>query len=353
MNDLYTIIPKASIRPNQIVFYNRFEKNLHNLENSKYSAKYISEIENLTTTTDNIKQPKSNKHNFEISFKASKRIKEKVTWLYHLAKTRTITTHNNKVLYSFKMNFITLTLPSEQKHQTSEIISKCLNQFFVECSQRFNMVNYVWRLEYQKNGNAHFHIATDTFVEFWQARTIWNRCLNKLGYINDYTTKNIGKTFNEYLKNNPITEINTFEKLRTRFTYGCASGWTNPNTIDVRCVTNSKNISFYISKYITKKSTEKLNPIVAARENTNSNIRLWFCSRSLSKVDKIDIFLDSCSDNLKNVFSTLQQVKYIIHDYCEVMYFNIKEQTNEWKRLFREILFEYAADVGYFNRATQ
>ena len=353
MNDLYTIIPKASIRPNQIVFYNRFEKNLNNNNNTKYSSKSIAEVEKLTSSENNIIQPISNKHNYEISIKASKRIKEKVTWLYHLAKTRTITTHNNKILYSFKMNFLTLTLPSTQRHQTSEIINKCLNQFFIECSKRFGMINYVWRLEYQKNGNAHFHIATDTFVEFWQARTIWNRCLNKLGYINDYTAKNIGKTFNEYLKENPITENNTFEKLRTRFTYGCASGWSNPNTIDVKCVTNSKNIAFYISKYITKKLTEKLNPIIAERENTNSNIRLWFCSRSLSKVDKIEVFLDSCNDNLKNIFSNLKEVTYIVHDYVEVMYFNIQQQSNELKRLIREILFGYASEVGYFKRATQ
>jgi len=350
--ELYTILEKASIRPNSIVFYNKFIKNNIDTVNRKISYSAISEIKNLTSKNEIIKQPESNKHNFEISVKASKRIKEKVTWLYHLAKTQTITTHNNKVLYSFKMNFITLTLPSLQKHPTSEIINKCLNQFFIECKSQFNLVNYVWRLEYQKNGNAHFHIATDTYIEYWKARTIWNRNINKLGYVNDYQNKNIGKTFQEYLKENPINEFTTFEKLKERFSYGSASRWSNPNTVDVRCVTNSKNIAFYISKYITKKSTEKLNPIVSEREEINSNLRLWFCSRSLSKVDKIDIFLENCSDKIKMIFSELQKVKVLIHDYCEVYYFDIKEQNNNWKAFFREILFDYASDVGYFKKST-
>jgi hypothetical protein len=212
------------------------------------------------------------------------------------------------------------------------------------------MKNYVWRVEYQKNGNLHYHIATDTFIEFWKCRSIWNRCIQKLGYIEEYQKKNLGKTFFEYLKTNPITEKNTFEILKERFSFGSASRWENPNTVDVRAVTNAKNISFYIAKYITKSAGDILNPIVAERESTNTNLRLWFCSRSLSQVDKISLYLEEISDEMRECMEKIKNIKPIIYDYCEVFYFNIQDQCNDFKRLFRKILFDYAKEVGYFRR---
>ncbi len=126
--------------------------------------------------------------------------------------------------------------------------------------------------------------------------------------------------------------------------------WANPNTVDVRCVTNHKNISFYISKYITKKSEHQLNPIVSEREDDATNMRLWFCSRSLSKVDKISEFCECISDDIVFCMSYLKEAKTFVFDYCEVMYFNIKDQTNTFKATFRRVLYEYANSVGYFGK---
>jgi hypothetical protein len=345
----FTILPKITIRPNKVTFYNQFFKNnvhepVSKQKTNPATKEFLCSIGAISST-----MPISNKHNFEISKKASGRIKEKITWLYHLSKSQTITTHNNKVLSGFKMSFITLTLPSAQKHTSAQITKECLNQFITELGQRFNLRNYVWRLEFQKNGNAHYHIATDCFIEYWQARTIWNRCIEKLGYVSEYTKNNTGLTFNDYLKRNPITEKNTFEILKARFTQGCATRWSQPNSVDVRCVTNHKNISFYISKYITKNDSEGVNPIVKTREEINTNLRLWFCSRSLSRLDKISYFEENLPSLHAKCLSIMKEVKIMLYDYCEVWYFNIKDQHNEFKALFREVLYEYARECSYFN----
>ena len=80
--------------------------------------------------------------------------------------------------------------------------------------------------------------------------------------------------------------------MRERFGRGTATRWDSPNTVDVRAVSNAKNISFYISKYITKKSEHSLNPVVSSRESSDSNLRLWFCSRSLSRLEsKLEVTL--------------------------------------------------------------
>lgn len=343
----YHVIEKATIRPDKIVFYNQFilKDFRPESEKIKVSSAVRADLQKMGVPVKS--QPDSNKHNFEISVKASGRIKEKVNWLYTLARSKTVTPQSGKTLYSFKMNFITLTLPATQKHQTAEITSSCLNQFLVECSKKFGLKNYVWRLEFQKNGNAHYHIATDSFIDYWQARDVWNRCLAKLGYIDDYAKNFKGMTLAQYCNKYDQGGKIDFNTLKARFTHGCATYWQKPNTVDVRAVSNSKNIAFYISKYITKKSEHTLNPVVLEREPADSNLRLWFCSRSLSKLDKIEVFMDSITTAVEGVFSTVREVTRKLFDYCTVWYFTAKKQPVDAKKNLWLLFNEYARERGY------
>ena len=343
----YTIIDKASFRPDKIVFYKQFVKNFTPGEHEKVKLDPEAKIflESIRVITK--RQPLSNKHEFEISKKASSRIKEKVNWLYTLSKSKTINLENGKKLHAFKMNFITLSLPAIQRHTTNEITSICLNQFLTECKKRFNLVNYVWRLEFQKNGNVHYHIATDCFIEFWKCRTIWNRCLGKLGYIEDYTNKFRFMTFLDYRNLPSNKNEKDFDKLQKRYSLGCAQRWMNPNTVDIRAVNNSKSIAFYISKYITKPSEHSLNAIVLEREPKETNLRLWFCSRSLSALDKIEIFLEEYNEKFHNIMCNIVNTKNYIFDYCSIKYFNYKEQTFTCKAWLWRLYNEYAKERGY------
>lgn len=346
-NNELTVIPKLSIRPNSFTFYNQIVRNSKFCKDENTSLKEDTNLKDETIKENRVKQPKINYHNFEISVKASKRIKEKISWLYALSKNKTVTTHNGKSLSSFKINFITLTLPSIQRHSTDIILEKCLHQFFVECKERLGLTNYVWRLEFQKNGNAHFHIATDTYTDYYVLRRIWNRIINKLDYVNEYGKKFEKMSLKEYIEIYKNEENSNFETLKKRYIYGKSTKWMNPNTVNVKCVTNANNISFYIAKYITKKSEGSLNPIVSERENMISNLRLWFCSRSLSKVEKITVFLEAIPERIGKIFENLREINRIFHEYVEVWYFDIKKQSNEFKRDFRDILIEYAIKVGY------
>lgn len=343
----FLVIPKVSIRPNKVVFYNQFVKNKCTDDVSLYPSNTCRNKDVTKVGIPVRRQPGCNKHNFEISLKAASRIKEKVTWLYELAKNKTVTTTGGKTLYSFRMNFITLTLPSVQEHDTAQITSICLNQFLVECSKKFGLTNYVWRLEFQKNGNVHYHIATDCFIDYTSCKLIWNRCLNKLGYIAKYQEKFIGMTFKDYCENYNDNGKVPFNTLRERFGRGTATRWDSPNTVDVRVVTNAKNISFYIAKYITKKSEHTLNPVVSSREPSDSNLRLWFCSRSLSRLDKISVFLDEYDSLVDSCLSGLSEVKKFVHDYCEVWYFDKLKQVNEVKRNLWLLYRRYSSSTGY------
>jgi|SRR5659263_416772 len=343
----YSVVDKISFRPNKVVFYKQFILNKYDVpqENTR-------EIKNIVAVASvaklvNRQVTVSNRHYFEISTKASSRIKEKVTWLYELARNKTVQTSSGKVLYSFKMNFITLTIPSIQRHETAIITKECLNQFLTECKHNFNLQNYVWRLEFQKNGNAHYHIATDTFISYEDAKLIWNRCLNKLGYIDDYQEKFSGMSFEKYREMYSENGVVPFETLRARYGRGCATKWDSPNTVDVRAVSNAKNIAFYIAKYITKNSQQGLNTIVLAREPETTNLRLWFCSRSLSALDKIELFCDEWNELAEKCLSALDNVKRYIFDYCSVWYFNVSDQIFSTKRDLWLLYRQYASERGY------
>lgn len=343
----FTVIPKASIRPNKIVFYNQILKR---------NAPTIKEKINIASDVKKDLQamgvpvhimPTNTVHSFDLSIKAKARIRQKVTWLYSLAKTNSVKNQNGKTLHAFKMNFITLTLPAIQEHETSVITGDCLNQFLTECKTRFNLQNYVWRLEFQKNGNAHYHIATDCYMDYHKARTIWNRCLGKLGYIEKYAAQFKGMTLQQYSdKFNKNRDIE-FNVLKSRFTYGQASRWQNPNTVDVKSVGNAKQIAFYISKYITKDSDIKNNKIVSDREPASTNLRLWFCSRSLSRLDKIEYFLETVNELADKALAGLQAVKQYFYDYVKVWYFELKEQTFETKASLWLLYNNYARGQGY------
>jgi len=84
------VTPKVSIRPNKVVFYSEITKFVDDemIQKKGYNK---SDIETgLNELYGKSQIVESNKHKFEISKKASANIKEKVSWLYQLAKNKTV-----------------------------------------------------------------------------------------------------------------------------------------------------------------------------------------------------------------------------------------------------------------------
>jgi len=156
-----------------------------------------------------------------MSYKANKRVRLAIDWLIYLSKDKPLYSNASKSRYQFKLNFITLTLSSKQKHTDNEIKSTLLNQFLTELRQKYKATNYLWRAEAQANGNIHFHIVTDVFIPWRTLRTDWNRIQEKLGYVSRFT-----------------------EKTKK----------SDPNSTDVHSVNAIKNLSSYLAKYCSKNS---------------------------------------------------------------------------------------------------
>lgn len=206
-----------------------------------------------------------------MSKKANRRVRLAIDWMCLMSKPKHVMADKTGNNFTFKLNFITLTLSSDQKHSDNEIKSKLLNQFLVELRKSYNCKYYLWRAEAQRNGRIHFHVVTDVFVPWRELRTKWNRIQDKLGYVRSFTER---------------------------------TGKSDPNSTDVHAIKHIRNLPGYLAKYCSKNAKgytvvaslaqkepfkpkcwltykhPKLNP--AAKFYRQVHGRLWGLSQSLS-----------------------------------------------------------------------
>ena len=245
------------------------------------------------------------------------------------------------------MNFATLKLPSKQEHTSDFITKNCLNQLFVEIAKKQDFKNYVWRLEYQKNGNLHYHIATDTYIDFFWLQFTWNRILNKYGYVDAYTRKFAQMDFATYRKMFSKNDNTDFETLQERYAKGCREKWTQPNSVDVKAVFGQNNIAFYISKYMSKSKEDKEQVVLPVCEDNSKNSRLWFCSRSLSACKTLNDIREAMDIDIFGILSKCPDVVKQYHDYCIVIYFDFSKLPPLTKAVIRKCLELYRQSVLY------
>lgn len=348
VKNMFTVVEHISLTPNSLSIYNRFYLNgvREKLDISDSLKKELASM-GLADIATQQKIRNSVSHNFQLSKQAQKNLREKVNWLYYFAKKKTIITRKGKILTNFKMNFVTLKLPSEQIHTSDFITKNCLNQLLTEIGKKYDFKNYVWRLEYQKNGNLHYHIATDTYIDYNFLLKTWNRILNKYGYVDLYTRKFSNMSLSDYSKAQNYDGKTDFKLLHERYVKGCREGWKNPNSVDVKAVFGKNNIAFYISKYMAKKATDEENIKLPVCENNSSNSRLWFCSRSLSACKKFSDFREALPVDIYGILKNDPSVTLFIHDYCMTLYFSFDKLTAISKMAIRDLLSNYQKEVNY------
>jgi hypothetical protein len=162
----------------------------------------------------NYKPPKKHNHTGAMSFKQQCRIKQAVELLREASNLQTVYDEATKQRISFRLNFITVTLSGPQRHPDKYIMEQMFRPLLRWLNEVQGCKNYVWKAECQDNGNLHLHVTANKFVPWEKLRNKWNQLQYDQGYI---------------------------------------SATQNPNSTDVKAVRNEKQISSYLSKYISKK----------------------------------------------------------------------------------------------------
>ena len=342
-----------SLRPNSLAKFTQYwrsDTEANELGNTRMSA---SAMWKLIAPDYDYKPLERLFHNFAISPNAHRTIKKKINWLFYLAKPQAVTTPNGKNISNFKIAFLTFTLPSTQRHPTTVITSELWNHMLTELRRSTGMKNYVWRLEFQKNGNVHYHLVTDTFVKYQHALRIWNRIIEKLDYVSEYQNKMKSLSFPKYCENYKGNIKKDFNKVRERYNKGTAENWSNPNSVDVKSVKSGQNIGGYIAKYFSK--SKESNPVCNPRDNADNSkaLRLWFCSQSLSKLKTVTFFIEELAFNLYELVKSDNDVFEFTKDFVNCLFFDINKLSQKLANWLNKRLFQYAVDVGYLEPIPQ
>lgn len=352
-----TFIPAYSLSPYKLTTYQRIFKDYDEL-----AFKHLPKAEQWAIFLADNPEPGKSKvkktfHNFKISTNAKRLLRKKIEWLFYLAKKRQISTYSGKTIFNFKVSFLTLTLPAEQKEPTKFITNNYFNQFLTELRQRVDLKNYVWRLEFQKNKNVHYHILTDTYVDYNFAKKVWNRILSKGCYIDNYRKKFENLSLFEYEKTTNSNKKTSFYIIKKRYLAGKKNKWKNPNSIDIKSLKSHRKVTAYISKYFGKNtkapgepahlSHPSCNPL--DNEKNSKSVRLWFCSRKLSKLDAIKNFTQDCKHGWVRKIKEVKNVREIVHDYATSFFYSFSDMSKSVYLEASRELNNYALLSGYFD----
>lgn len=245
---------------------------------------------------ENMKNLAKNQIKGELSRKAMRRLINSVNWLVAAAPKKKVYSKILRKTFNFKVNFITLTLPGHTQEISDHHFKKILLHNFINRARyQFGLKNFVWKVESQKNGKIHAHFLTDTFIDYKTLRSVWNEILIKNNLMDSYTAKHKNLSFEEYQQLYNPEGKKDLMRMKKAYYEGVSSGWTNPNSTDVKALKNDKNIAGYMAKYMAK-NEENRRPI---------NGRLWSCSYSIAQANKssIDIPYGADYESLESFFN--------------------------------------------------
>lgn len=210
---------------------------------------FFTSKSNRSINSNSLANLKDNSTKGLLSDSGAKNLRKAIGWLVLKRRKQLKCKRDDMPQVGRKLVFITLTLPSTQIHSDNQIKKELLNQFLIEISNKWKVRNYVWRAEKQTNGSIHFHILADRYIPHLDVKLTWNRIVNKLGYVDRFVAKNGNKV---------------------------------PNSTDIHSLKSVKNISAYVSKYMSK------NEAVQGVDG-----RIWFASQELLACENPKDDLDS------------------------------------------------------------
>jgi hypothetical protein len=169
---------------------------------------------------------------------AVRRIRRAVDMLCQLSPERSIYNPISKKKIKHSLSFVTLTIPGKERRvEAKEGNSKLMAPWLLKMKRKQGLKTYIWKAEFQKNGQLHYHITTPSWLHYQQVKDHWNNILSENGLLI------------EWKKEHPASM---------------------PNSTDVHKVYKIKDIHRYLSKELCKGTQSK-----------TTNGKIWDCSLNI------------------------------------------------------------------------
>lgn len=221
--------------------------------------------------------------------------------------------HHNNIYYLQKntwrkriLSMLTVSLPFKQFHTDKELNRLLLMPLLEDLKRLHDVKNYYWKAESQENGNIHWHILIDCYIDKEEVNQLCYKYFNKFGYMDKY-----------------------FEKTNnTEYTGARIEG-----------LEYISNIAAYVSKYVTKdEKYRKMECRCYGMSNVLKDIprKIFYWTREMS--DLVDVFcIKEGFVNFHNDFVVS------FNNYFRSIVFNNIDYIREGLRLceirLREILY--------------
>lgn len=199
----------------------------------------------LFTTEDGIKKET---YQGEITKHSRKRLKQACELLFTLSRSKKVQSPSTGRFFKFRIALITLTLSAPQQNFSDHEIKTLLLAPFLRHFRNKGMRNYIWKAERQRNGNIHFHILTDTFIDKTEIRNYWNRIQAQFGFIDRFEQKH---------------------------------GHRDPNSTDIKAVKSEEGMIQYMFKYMMKPTEKEEQKELGRDYSERGKGKIWDCSINL------------------------------------------------------------------------
>jgi hypothetical protein len=207
-------IPYFQVRTDCLLYY----------EMADYSKKPV---------LDNLKLPS---YSGSVTDSVRKRILKTIDIFLQKTPQRIIFNPVAKCLHPFRLGFMTLTISDENEIDGATAYKHLLKPL-IRSLQRITKFSYIWKAEFQKRGQLHYHLVVNEFIHWRFIRSTWNKLQYKLGILAKFGVK-----FRHY----------------------------DPNSVDIHSVKHVRNFTAYLAKYLSKGNAKKLKG------------KTWDCSKDLN-----------------------------------------------------------------------
>jgi hypothetical protein len=198
---------------------------------------------------------------------ARKRLRTAIDLLVQRSETKVIWNPVSNTHHDFKMAFVTLTQPNDRLLKAKDCYTQLLKPFLQSMRRRYGLQDYVWKFEFQQNGQGHYHIAVNQFFHYSILQDIWNKQLRAAGQLDGFARR---------------------------------YGHFKPNSTDVHSMVNVQDVESYLSKEFLK----------GVQNQVSAGGKWWDCSDSLHRKRFADV-MDSETEAL--LWDGMQ------HGFCEIL----------------------------------
>ena len=247
-----------------------------------------------------------NKVKGEYSVKSKKRFSSIIKNWISVLEANNLKNYNGRRAIEKDLRFVTLTLSSKQKHNDQFIRRMMLNRFIKIIKLKFSVMSYIYCSESQKNGNIHFHIVIDKYINYKDIQIIWNKIQATYGYIEAFKEKH---------------------------------GHENPNSTDIHSFRKVHSIAAYLIKYFTKdESRRKIDG------------RLWGSSDNLKQLEHYSTIVTYHEAEMFNKIKKANKARYYAQDYFTIYsgirFIDFKEYSEQ---VYQDLIEFYSKQIIHLN----